>query len=182
MKNLKRDPPKLKFSESNKGDPYLSMCLPLCPWNTTQTFVPLNLTSTNQPQYKVSYPFATPTPLKTHTCPIYLPLLQTIKKYPMTVFKVKQALQKTYRKLLIGNKTCFKTFVPQSQEKQSFFLVKIKFNVHQCSRRGENQILANNSTTLRYPKKTHYSTITRVRISSQIGGYNSTRVIFESDL
>ena len=42
-----------------------------------------------------------------------------------------------------------------------------------------NQISANNSTPLCYLKKTWYSAIIRVRISSRIGGNNSTRVIFE---
>ena len=44
-----------------------------------------------------------------------------------------------------------------------------------------NKVSANNSTPLRYLKKTWYSAITRVRIPSRIGGYNSTRVIFESE-
>ena len=45
-----------------------------------------------------------------------------------------------------------------------------------------NQISANNLTPLRYSKKTWYSAITQVQKLSRIGGYNSTRVIFESEL
>ena len=44
------------------------------------------------------------------------------------------------------------------------------------------QISVNNSTPLRYSKKTQCSAITGVQIPSQIGGYNLTRVIFESEL
>ena len=45
-----------------------------------------------------------------------------------------------------------------------------------------HQISANNSTPLHYSKKTRYSPIIRVPISIRNGGYNSTRVIFESEL
>ena len=48
--------------------------------------------------------------------------------------------------------------------------------------RDNHQISANNSTPLRYSKKTWYSAITRVRIPSRIVGFYSTRVIFESEL
>ena len=44
------------------------------------------------------------------------------------------------------------------------------------------QISANNSTTLRYSKITWYSAINRGQIVGQFGVYNSTRVIFESEL
>ena len=47
---------------------------------------------------------------------------------------------------------------------------------------GKIQISANNSTTLRYSKKTRYSAINRGQILGQFEGYNSTRVIFESEL
>ena len=44
------------------------------------------------------------------------------------------------------------------------------------------QISVNNLTLLRYSKKTQYSAIIQVQISSRIGGYYSTQVIFESQL
>ena len=45
-----------------------------------------------------------------------------------------------------------------------------------------HQISANNSTPLCYSKINSYLGIIRGRISCQIRGYNSTRVIFESEL
>ena len=45
-----------------------------------------------------------------------------------------------------------------------------------------HQISANNSTTLNYSKITQYSAINCGRILGCFGGYNSTRVIFESEL
>ena len=44
------------------------------------------------------------------------------------------------------------------------------------------QILANNSTTLRYLKNTRYLGVNRGRIIRRIGGYYSTQVIFKSEL
>ena len=47
---------------------------------------------------------------------------------------------------------------------------------------GFVQILANNSTLLHYWKITLYLAISRARILGRFGGYNSTRLIFESEL
>ena len=61
----------------------------------------------------------------------------------------------------------------------SIFWLKMKIPSLRIS---SSQILANNSTPLRYSKKTRYSAITRVLILGRIGGYYLTRVIFESEL